>query len=376
MSVDVAAKRPDELANSKPPVAIVDTDVHHAYRSKTEIYPYLSKTYKERAEEYGFGGGGGYQYNGGFRGHRVDLIDPANPPADSGAAASDVGQTQVELLGRAGVDIAILTGGPVYSATGLADVDYGSAICRAFNDFTIEHWLSKDSRFRYAMAINPQDPASAVKEINRIGNLPGIVAILLPCGTPRPYGQRFYHPIFNACSEHNLTVALHFGGEGSGINPPPTAAGYPSYYIEGRLARPSFYQVHLASFIFEGVFESYPTLKMAMLEGGFAWVPPFLWRADLDWKGLRHQTPWVRRLPSEYVLEHVRFGSQPVEEPGSQSDFEVLIKWMHGKTTLMFASDYPHWDWDDPSRTFTALSPELRQRIFADNACETFRLTS
>jgi predicted TIM-barrel fold metal-dependent hydrolase len=225
------------------------------------------------------------------------------------------------------------------------------------------------------MAICAQDPVGAAEEIDRIGSHPQIVSIMVPCGAPRPYGQRFYHPIYEACERHGLAVAMHFGTEGSGINPPPTSAGYPTYYIESRLARPNFYAVHVNSFIFEGVFQKFPTLKVAMLEGGFAWVPPLMWRMDLDWKGLRHQTPWIDRLPSEILTGHVRFASQPMEEPEDPKAFLQIIEWMHGDKTLMFATDYPHWDWDDPKMSFLTVPDDLRNRIFAENAAETFGLT-
>ena len=212
----------------------------------------------------------------------------------------------------------------------------------------------------------------AAAEIDRIGARPDVVAVLMPGGAPRPFGHRFYHPIYEACARHNLTVAVHFGAEGIGSNPAPTPAGYPSYYAESRFARPSVYQAHLASFIFEGVFERFPTLKLAILEAGFAWVPAYLWRMDADWKGLRYQTPWVKRLPSEYVWEHVRFASQPLDEPASRDALPHLIAWMQGERTLMFASDHPHWDWDDPRDTFASLPASLRQRIMGANALDAF----
>ncbi|HEV7217003.1 MAG TPA: amidohydrolase family protein, partial [Chloroflexota bacterium] len=305
---------------------VIDTDVHHGIRTTAELHPYLSQTYKERLAEYGFGGGGLYAHNGGRKGYRLDSLDDDSPPGVS-VVAVNVEKTRRDLLDAAGIDIAILTGASVYGACTMPDLDYGSAICRAFNDFTIEHWLPADSRFRYAISIGHQDPDGAAKEIDRIGDHPAIVAVAMPCGAPRPFGQRFYHPIYEACARHNLVVALHFNGEGIGVNPPLTAAGYPSYYVEGRQARPSFYQAHLASFIFEGAFERFPTLKVAMLEGGFAWVPAYQWKMDADWKGLRHQTPWVKRLPSEYIREHVRFASQPMDEPDDPEAIPLLIKW-------------------------------------------------
>ena len=195
---------------------------------------------------------------------------------------------------------------------------------------------------------------------------------MLPCGAPKAYGHRFYRPIHEACARHGLAISLHFGGEGSAPNPAPTAAGYPSYYILGRLARPSFYQAHLCSFIFEGVFETFPTLKVALLESGFAWAPAYIWRMDADWKGLRHQTPWVKRLPSEYVRDHIRFGSQPMDEPEPPQALLDIVRWMAAERTLIFATDYPHWDWDDPSQSFKTLPADLRRRVLWANAVETF----
>lgn len=374
MTTPTLMERPIPATAAKARLTVVDTDVHHGIGDKSDLYPYLSQTYRERLEDYGMGGGGGlYANNGGKLGRRADTLDP-NDAKDKTATATNVENLRVKLLDEAGVDIAILTGSSVYNVSGSTDIEYGSALCRAFNDFTIEHWLSADPRFRFAMAICTQDPAGAAAEIERIGDHPGVVAVLMPCAATRPFGHRFYRPIHEACARHNLAIALHFGGEGGGVNPPPTAAGYPTHYIESRLARPSFYQVHLASFIFEGVFELFPRLKVAMLESGFAWVPAYRWRMDSDWKGLRYQTPWVQRLPSEYLRDHIRFASQPMDEPDTDADLLQLVRWMEGERTLMFASDYPHWDWDDPAKTFTAFPTDLRARIFSENARETFGL--
>jgi predicted TIM-barrel fold metal-dependent hydrolase len=374
-AVDVAPAT-ESRAGKRRSFPIIDTDVHHGYADKSDLYPYLSKAYQERLADYGFGSGVSYNNNGGLRGYRVDALKSGGtPPGGGGVSATDVELLQTQLLDECGIDLAILTGGQAYGTSAMMDVEYANAICRAFNDYTLEHWVAKDARLRHTLAVNMQDPEGAVAEIDRLGNDPNVVGIMIPCGATKPYGHKFYHPVYEACERHGLAVGMHFGSEGSGINPPPTSAGYPTNYIESRMARPSFYAVHVSSFIFEGVFTKFPTLKVAMLEGGFAWVPPLMWRMDLDWKGLRYQTPWVERLPSEYLREHIRFASQPMEEPHDPKALELIIDWMDGKQTLMFATDYPHWDWDDPAMSFTGLPEDLRARIFAGNAAETFRLS-
>ena len=342
---------------------IVDTDVHHKIQSWSELYPYLPQVYAERLRDHGGGGPSSqYWHNGGVRGTRADFLDTDSP----------VESTRRQLLDDCEIDIAILTGSSVYGASGLPDAEFGSAICRAFNDFTLDTWVASDDRFRVAMAVNTQDPLGMAKEIDRIGSHPAVVAIIMPGGATKPYGNRVYDPMYEACERNRLAVMIHFNGEGVGINGPPTAAGWPSHYLEARMMRVSVYAAHMASYIFEGTFEKFPGLKVVNVECGFAWMPWYLWRMDSDWKGLRHQAPWVKRPPSEYVKDHVRVNTQPIDEPDNERDLEKIIEWMHGDKTLLFGSDYPHFDFDDPRQTLTRLPDKLRRRIFAESALETF----
>lgn len=368
----VAARRQSGEAGTR--VTIYDTDVHHGFGSKQDLYPYLENSYRERLDNYGIGGAYDiYRNNGGRKGQRLDAVPEGNRLDGGGVAASSLELMKVQLLDGCGVSHALLTGAPAYRANVHTDLDYAGAICRAFNDFTADHWLARDDRLRACLSICHQDPEGAATEIRRLGGHPGVVAAIMSCGAPYPFGQRFYHPIYEACVEQDLVVALHFTTEGSGVNGPPTSAGYPSYYVEGRLARPHYYQVHIASLIFEGVFERFPKLKVAILEAGFSWVPAFMWRMDQEWKGLRFQTPWVKRWPSEYLLQHFRFASQPEDEPPVPGAQASLLEWMHAEQVLMFASDYPHWDWDDPAATLKGIPEALRRRIFGGNAADFFK---
>jgi predicted TIM-barrel fold metal-dependent hydrolase len=127
-------------------------------------------------------------------------------------------------------------------------------------------------------------------------------------------------------------------------------------------------QAVMASLVFEGVFERFPRLKIVLIEGGFAWVPALTWRMDKHWDRMREETPHVKRPPSEYVREHFWFTTQPIEEPENPADLAEIMDWI-GYDRLMFSTDYPHWDFDDPQRAFKAqLTEQQRAGVFRDNA--------
>ena len=57
-----------------------------------------------------------------------------------------------------------------------------------------------------------------------------IQALASSCST-LPYGDPFYHPIYEACADAGIPFAVHVGGNG-GINTAPHANGAPRYFIE------------------------------------------------------------------------------------------------------------------------------------------------
>ena len=197
---------------------------------------------------------------------------------------------------------------------------------------------------------------------------------MLPAGGRHPYGNRVYHPIYEAAERYGLTVMTHFGGEGRGQTNPPTAAGYPTYYLEMRMARPQIAQAHTASLICEGVFEKFPTLKWVFVEVDTWWIPGLLTHFDADWKAVRDYTPWVKRLPSEYFRDHIRVGTQPLEQPGSREDLHWFLEQARADEVLVYASDFPHWDWDAPTSVAPDFPAEMRANIFGETARATFRL--
>lgn len=342
---------------------IVDGDVHPMPRDPWELRDYFPKPWRAH-------------YRPMTRtfydapGQRDDAKTP-----DGGPAGSDPAFLRQQLIDEYGVDYALLL--PRAFATMYPNADFASATARAYNDWLVERWLdtnNDDGAFKGSVTIATQDPEQAAREIERLAKHRHVAQVMVDGGARIPFGQRYYHPIYAAAAACGLPIAVHPGTEGQGINNPPTPVGYPSYYSEFHALLSLTFQAHLASLIFEGVFEKFPTLTFVFVEGGSAWLAPLVWRLDAHYRALRSETPWLKKLPSEYVRDHVRFTSQPMEEAEHPEHIVQMLTMMEAEHVLMFSSDYPHWDFDSPLRAFPRLDPGLQKRIFSDTARELYGL--
>lgn len=260
---------------------------------------------------------------------------------------------------------------PGYAVTIMHQNDLANAMARAWNEWQVENYLSQDARLLGSLAVNLNDPQGAVREIEHWAGDRRFCQILTTSAQDRLLGHRAYDPVYAACEEAGLIFALHPGREGS--RSLPTPHGWPSTYFEWHNILPIHFMDHLNSMVCEGVFERHPRLKVMLTEGGIGWLPHLMWRMDKNFKALRATTPWLRELPSHYILEHVRLTTQPVEEPENPAHLAAIFEMVHAEKTVLFSSDFPHWDFDDPDYVLPrTISEETKRRVFYENALELF----
>jgi hypothetical protein len=346
---------------------VIDCDVHNAVASVDVLFPYLSDHWREYMTTSQFRGPTDSAYPPGA----ATSVRPGAGRGDGSPPASTLDDVREQALDARDAECGILT--CAYALDSVKNPDAAAALAAAVNDWQIEEWLEREPRLRASVVVPSSQPQAAAAEIERVAGHPGFVQVFLPVRSAIPYGNRIWYPILEAATRHDLAVALHFGGA---PGYPPTASGWPTYYLEEYVDMASAFQTQLLSLIAEGAFDRFPDLRVACVEGGFGWLPPFLWRFDRTWRGLRREIPWTKRLPSAYVREHVRFTLQPTDGPTEPSEFLRLLDHLGSDELLMFSSDYPHWHYDEPGDALpSGLGPELLRKILADNARTFYRLT-
>jgi uncharacterized protein len=336
---------------------LIDTDVHESFSGVKDLVPYLPEPYKGWIAAGAWRGfSQPFCYTSPGNGNRADVRN-----ADGSPSVSDYGQMRRQLLDACGITHAVLTG---YFYPTMLKMQRGlaTAMAAAYNDYVVANWLSKDRRFIGSIQVDARDPEGAVREIDRMAAHPQMRQVMLPVVDDLAYGDPFFRPIFRAAQRHGLIVALHHTVLAQG----PYGMG--QSYIERHTLIPLAIMGQVISLTLSGVFDELEDLRMIVLEGGFSWLPHVLWRMDREYRQGRVEVPFIRQLPSKHVRDRIRFATQPTEDITTEQWMKV-IDLMGSEEMLVFATDYPHFDFDDPQMAIPrALPAALREKILWRNA--------
>jgi predicted TIM-barrel fold metal-dependent hydrolase len=327
---------------------MIDCDIHVHPPTVEALFPYLPRHWVEHIKQSAFKG-------------PTDRYYPKSVA---------VGAPLEEVTVRPDLERMIVN--CTYAIDGLHNPDAAIAFASAVNDWLIAEWLEQDDRLRASLVVPIQLPDAAAKEIARVGRHPGFVQVFMPVRTQHPLGSRLYHPMWRAIVEHDLVAGIHYGGSPGS---PPFPSGWPSSWLEDHAGMAQVFQSQVCSIVSEGVFDQFPAARVALIEGGFTWVPAFMWRFDKEWKNLRRLVPWVREAPSDYMKRHMKLTIQPLDGPSNMHHLIETIAQLGSDEMLMYASDFPHQHTSDPDRTLLPeLAPQLAAKIRSANARGFYRL--
>jgi predicted TIM-barrel fold metal-dependent hydrolase len=220
--------------------------------------------------------------------------------------------------------------------------------------------------------VSPHDPDSAVREIERLADAPGVVGIQIPMAEIG-LGSSSMFKVYAAAVHYGLPIVLHPNSvDGSLQNSPSCAGRMTRSYAEHHVLLGQPGQGAAVQLVLSGALARFPELRVMFSEFGFSWVGPLMWRMDTAWQRGGGAEGLLPRPPSEYLLNQMRFTTQPFDEPDSPQHLKPLLDAMQAERTLVFSSDYPHWDTDHPNVVIRRLPLELRQRVAMQTARETF----
>jgi uncharacterized protein len=360
---------PDPVNPKIRALEVIDTDFHFTPKWET-LRRYLKEPFKSRLWHFP---AGSLEYN----------PEPANEKPGVGqdthgsaATAADV----LSVLDQFGIDTVIMN--PGYTRPqAIFNEPVIAAIASAHNDYLIEEVFPASDRIKANLMICHRDPQMGAAEIRRVGHHRQFVGVFTSfSGLFESIGTAKHDPILDAMQEYGLVLTAHSEGWYPHFTPLWTGA---RTWIELFGNAPAGNcMAHLAAMIVQGMFDKYPNQKVIFQEGGYWWLPDFMLRLDdfymssggdiaLTERKLAAGERWLKKLPSQYVLDHVRFSTQPITIPKNRKHFAWLLELCHAQDLFCFSSDWPHqtmdpanWVVENPD----CVPEEMQKALLSGNA--------
>jgi predicted TIM-barrel fold metal-dependent hydrolase len=252
------------------------------------------------------------------------------------------------------------------------DKDVALAMLRAYNDWHIDEWCGTYPGRFIPLSLPPiWDPQLMADEVRRVA-AKGCRAVTFS-ENPEKLGWPSWHnehwdPFLQACVDEGTVICIHIGSS--------------SELVMTSLEAPMNVMISLqplnivqaaADILWSRVFPQFPTLKIALSEGGIGWIPYFLERIDYVYDNHHLWTgqDLGGRLPSELFKEH--FICCFIDDAAG-----LEMRHHIGVERITWECDYPHSDSTWPhspemlSKSLSGLSDSEVAAITYENACREF----
>jgi len=248
--------------------------------------------------------------------------------------------------------------------------DIEVALSKAYNRWATECILPDDARLKGLAYLPFNTPEACVEEVERYAADPNIIGFTVTSTRNRPIHHNRYMRLYSMIEETGKPLAWH-----SGFNwGDPSFAQLNRFISMHALSFVHYSLIHMTNWIINGLPERFPKLKMLWVESGCVWIPFLMQRLDHEYMMRSSEAPALKRLPSEYMRD-MYYTTQPFER-SNQKILQCTLEAFNAETQLLFASDWPHWDFDPPSTitTLPFLSDQAKRNILGLNAARLFNL--
>lgn len=359
---------------------IVDADAHHY---EIESWPDIVKYIEDPVLRYRAEGGAQAGTRKGT--HHTLLLGPALDQSNSGRlvryprrhleeGGGDGTPRDVTLIRREmnsiGIDYQVVFPTPMLELGMHPDTRIEPALSWAYTRWMTEEIMPHEPHIKTMVYLPFNNPEAALRAVETFGDRPGVVGFMVTNARYKAVHDNVYAPVYRALEETGKPLGFHAAIwaqdrmlEGVNRFLSAHALGFVMHSL-----------VHLTNLVINGIPERFPKLKLLFIESGLAWIPFIMQRLDNEYMMRANEAPLLKKLPSEYIRDFY-FTTQPMEthnHAALQQTFEMI----NAKDQLLFASDYPHWDFDLPSTIYDLpfLNEQEKRAILGGNAAKLFGL--
>lgn len=357
---------------------IVDCDAHH-YEGEhlDDILPFMeNEVYKQLSLSSRVKGRGsvvptqfGWQDMGGrvtrYPLRSSEKTDPDGPHRDV--------QLGFRWMDAMGVDYSCLF------PTGMLNIglhpqkEMEFELCWAYARWITEKVLPESGGRLYTMLCLPfMDPEGCLRMVETFSGRKGVGGFMITSVRDKmAVYDPAYMKLYHAIEERGLSLAFHAGPNWS------TSGTFQSCnrFLSAHALGFAWYSIlHCTNWVINGMGERFPNLPVIWIESGLAWIPFLMQKLDHEYLLRPSEAPLLKKKPSDYMRD-MFYSTQPMEIQDMQA-LETTFRMINAETQLMYASDYPHWDFDLPSTIsdLPFLADKAKHNILGGTAARLFKL--
>jgi len=204
-----------------------------------------------------------------------------------------------------------------------------------------------------------------LRQVEEFGDRPGVKGFMVTSVRPKlPVHDNSFMKVYRAIEERGLSLAFH-----SGFSWDDAQFHSCNRFIAAHALGFSWYNIlHCTNWVVNGMGERFPNLPVIWIEAGLAWIPFVMQRLDHEYMLRPSECPLLKKKPSDYMRD-MYYSTQPMELQDMDA-LETTFRMMNAETQLLYASDYPHWDFDLPSTIWDLpfLSEKAKHNILGGTA--------
>jgi predicted TIM-barrel fold metal-dependent hydrolase len=280
----------------------------------------------------------------------------------------------VELARRSmdalGLDYQVVFPTPMLTLGMHPQDDIEAALGAAYNKWLVETILPEDKRLKGMIYLPFNTPEACVEEVRKYAHVDSIIGYSVVSTRNKPVHHNNYMRLYAMMEESGKPFSFH-----SGFNwNDPSFLQLNRFISMHALSFVHYSLIHMTNWIINGLPERFPKLKVLWIESGLAWIPYLMQRLDHEYQMRSCEAPLLKRLPSEYMRD-MYYTSQPMEKTNLKL-LQATMEAFNADTQLLYASDWPHWDFDAPSSitTLPFLDEKAKRNILGLNAARIFNL--
>ncbi|MBN8920613.1 MAG: amidohydrolase family protein [Rhizobiales bacterium] len=356
---------------------IVDVDAHIGDGGAwTRVLKYIEND-QIRDAAFTFGGGTGqgaflndtpglqWQHNGGRIPHGAGLREPH----DDEAVPREVALSR-KSMDSMGIDYQVFFPNALLFLGHHPVREMEVELATAYNRWIVEELLPHEPRMKAMLYVPFNTPSAAEAMVKRFLGKPGVCGFLVTSARYSPVHANEYMRLYRMLEEANVPIAFHAHHNWHNDYTKQLNRFLSMHALSFVLSN----LVHLTNWVINGLPERFPKLKVMWVESGLAWIPFLMQRLDHEYMMRVSEAPLLKRMPSDYMRD-MFYTMQPMETTNMKL-LEGTFEAFNAETQLLYASDWPHWDFDGPSRLYDLpfLDDRAKRNILGLNAARVFNL--